>query len=334
MKSITLKAPYVIYIGDEHREAYAKTGVGLVQWRPELCCGQIRHSSDAFDMDIPDMTVADAVAAGAGSIVIGTAPVGGTVPDSWMPVLKEAAAAGLDVVAGLHSHLNDVPELVEAANKGGSQLIDVRVPPVELPIGTGKKRSGKRLLTVGTDCALGKKYTALQLDKDMRAAGLNVDFRATGQTGIMIAGNGIPLDAVVADFIHGAAEILSPDNDDDHWDVIEGQGGIFHPGYAAVSHGLLVGSQPDAFVVCHHAHREFISGWDGFPLRSIGEVIERTIEIGELTNPDIRCVGISVNTKHLEAQERQGYLSGLADKYGLPCVDPMITGTGDIVSNL
>lgn len=334
MNTISLRPPYVIYIGDEDRVAYAKTGVGLAEWRPELCCGQIRHSSEAYDMGIPDMSVADAVAAGAGSIVIGTAPVGGTVPESWMATLIEAAAAGIDVVAGLHSRLNDVSELVKAAKQGGSQLIDVRVPPAGLPIGSGKKRAGKRLLTVGTDCALGKKYTALQLEKDMRAAGMKVDFRATGQTGIMIAGEGLPLDAVVSDFLHGAAEVLSPDNDDDHWDVIEGQGGIFHPGYAAVSHGLLVGSQPDAFVVCHFAHRIYISGWDKFPLRSIGEVIDRTVEIGQLTNPDIRCVGISVNTGHLDDRERREYLSELSDKYSLPCVDPMIDGTGAIIEKL
>jgi uncharacterized NAD-dependent epimerase/dehydratase family protein len=191
-----------------------------------------------------------------------------------------------------------------------------------------------RLLTVGTDCALGKKYTALQLERDMRAAGLDVTFRATGQTGIMIAGAGIPLDAVVADFLSGAAELLSPDSAADHWDVIEGQGGIFHPGYGQVSHGLLIGSQPDAFVVCHAAGRETVEGWDHIPLPTIGDVIERSTAIGRLTNPRIRCVGISVNTASLADDERAGYLEELSARFGLPCVDPLVTGTSSIVANL
>jgi len=334
MNPTILRPPYVIFVGDESRTAYAKTGIGLMEWRPELCIGQIGLTEDAADLGLEPMSIEQAVAAGAGSLVIGTALVGGSVPDTWLGTLIEAASNGLDVVAGLHTRLADIAELVNAANLGGSKLVDVRVPPANLPIGSGKKRTGKRLLTVGTDCALGKKYTALQLEKDMRAAGLDADFRATGQTGIMIAGEGLPLDAVVSDFLSGAAELLSPDNEPDHWDVIEGQGGIFHPGYAAVSHGLLVGSQPDAFVVCHEAHRTHISSWDNFPLKTIGEVIERNIQIGQLTNAGIRCVGISINTSSLEQEQREAYLQGLSDKYGLPCVDPMVHGTSAIIENL
>jgi uncharacterized NAD-dependent epimerase/dehydratase family protein len=139
---------------------------------------------------------------------------------------------------------------------------------------------------------------------------------------------------VVADFVAGAAELLSPANDPQHWDVIEGQGGIFHPGYAAVSHGLLIGSQPDAFVVCHAAGRTHIEGWESFPLPSIGDVIERTTAIGSLTNPQIRCVGIAVNTASLDAAHRDAYLSELSERYELPCVDPLIHGTQAIIQSL
>jgi uncharacterized NAD-dependent epimerase/dehydratase family protein len=331
---IKLRAPYLIFVGDETRTTYAKTGRGIADWRRELCAGQLRLSPEAADLGLPDLAVADAAAAGAGSLVVGTALVGGSIPAAWIDTLSSAARAGMDIVAGLHSRLDGIPALVEAARSGGARLIDVRTAPPDLPVGSGRKRAGKRLLTVGTDCALGKKYTALQLEKDLRAAGLAADFRASGQTGIMIAGEGIPIDCVVADFISGAAELLSPDHAPGHWDVIEGQGGIFHPGYAAVSHGLLIGSQPDALVVCHAAGRTHVEGWPQIPLRSIGDVIERSVQIGSLTNPAIRCVGISVNTSDLAPGERAGYLAELSERYDLPAVDPMIDGTRAIVDRL
>ncbi|WCL54316.1 DUF1611 domain-containing protein [Gimibacter soli] len=334
MKTVELKAPYLIFTGSESRPTYAKTGAGLVEWRRELCLGHLRLSGSTLDLGLPDMTVAEAKAAGIRSLVIGTALVGGRIPDDWLDILEEAVLLGLDIVAGVHSRLADIERLAKAAAKSGASLIDVRVPPAVLPVGTGKKRSGKRLLTVGTDCAVGKKYTALQLEKDMRRAGLKADFRASGQTGIMIAGQGLPIDAVISDFVSGAAELLSPDNDADHWDVIEGQGGIFHPGYSAVTMGLLVGSQPDAFVVCHEAGRTHIEGWEDFPLPTIEAVIERTILIGQLTNPNITCVGVSVNTSSLSADERGKYLADLSDRLGLPCVDALKTGTDAIVARL
>jgi len=332
--TVELRPPYLIFVGDESRATYAKTGKGIADWRRELCAGQLRLSSDATDLGLQDMSVSAAVNLGVGSLIVGTALVGGSIPEHWLGTLCEAASAGMDIVAGLHTRLDSIAVLRDSASKGGSRLVDIRIPPANLPVATGQKRSGKRLLTVGTDCALGKKYTALQLEKDMRAQGYAADFRASGQTGIMIAGTGIPIDCVVADFISGAAELLSPSNDPSHWDLIEGQGGIFHPGYAAVSHGLLIGSQADAFVVCHAAGRTHIEGWDGYPVPSIGEVIERTISIGSLTNPDIRCVGISVNSLALTEPQRERYLAELSAQYALPCVDPMITGTEAIIAKL
>ncbi len=331
MEPIQLRPPYLIFLGDETRRTYGKTGQGIADWRRDLCAGQLRLTPDTLDVGLPDLSVEDAIDAGVGSLLVGTALVGGSVSAAWIDTLCRAARGGMDIVAGLHSRLDRIPELVAAAGEGGVRLIDVRTPPTDLPVGTGRKRSGRRLLTVGTDCALGKKYTALQLERDLRERGIDAQFRASGQTGIMIAGSGVPIDCVVADFISGAAEILSPDNDDDHWDIIEGQGGIFHPGYAAVTHGLLIGSQPDAFVVCHEAKRNSLSGWPHIPVPTIAEVIERTVAIGRLTNPAIRCVGISVNTSTLADTGRDGYLQGLSDRYGLPCVDPMVTGTAALL---
>lgn len=334
MHTVEITPPYLLFLADETRETYVKTGRGIVDWRRALCGGQLRLSSDTLDLGLPDLSIEEAKAAGVRTLIIGTSQVGGDIQSKWINKLAEAAAAGLDIVAGLHTRLSSVYEINEAARRGHSRIIDVRSPPADIPVGSGKPRSGQRILTVGTDCALGKKYTALQLEKDMRETGMNADFRASGQTGIMIAGRGIPIDCVVADFISGAAELLSPANEDDHWDVIEGQGGIFHPGYAAVTHGLLLGSQPDAFVVCHAAGREHMAGWDHVPLPSIGEVIQRTVDIGRLTNPDIRCAGISVNTSQLTADQREEYLTNLSQRYALPCVDPVVTGCQAIIENL
>jgi len=334
MHTVSLKPPYLIFLGDESRRTFVKTGAGLVDWRRQLCAGQFRLTADTVDLGLPDMTIETAVTAGVKSLVIGTSTIGGALPNNWQPALAAAAGAGLDVVAGLHTRLADNPTLSAAAASSGARLVDIRVPPAELPVASGSKRSGMRLLTVGTDCALGKKYTALQLEKDLRSTGVDADFRASGQTGIMIAGRGIPLDAVVSDFLSGAAELLSPNNSPGHWDVIEGQGGIFHPAYAPVSHGLLLGSQPDAFVVCHEAGRDRMSGWEHYALPTIEEVIARTVAIGSLTNPNIRCVGISINSSTLPADKREAYLADFAKRYGLPCVDPLVEGTSAIVAHL
>ena len=280
------------------------------------------------------MTPAEAAAAGASTLIWGVAGVGGLIPKHWVPALFDAVEAGLDICAGTHSSLTVIEGLAEAASKAGVRLIDIRKPPPNLPVGTGKKRSGMRLAMIGTDCVVGKKYSALAIAKEMNDRGMKADFRATGQTGIMIAGGGMPIDAVVSDFVSGAAEILSPANDDDHWDVIEGQGSLFHPGYAAVTLGLLHGSQPDAFVVCHEAGRKVIEAFPDYPLPTLQELIELTIANGKLTNPNIRCVGISINTARLSAEARADYLKETGDAHGLPCVDPVATGVGPIVDHI
>ncbi len=334
MNTIELKTPYLIFVGEETREGFAKTGLGIVEWRRSLCKGQISLEGGTIDLGLPSMTIKEAAEANVGSLIIGTASIGGNVPEAWMDTLVEALEQGIDIVAGVHNLLKDVPRLREAAAKSGARLVDIRIPPNNIPVSSGKKRTGRRLLTVGTDCAVGKKYTALAIERDMKSNGMNVDFRASGQTGIMIAGKGIPIDSVVTDFVSGAAELLSPNNDADHWDIIEGQGGIIHPGYAAVSMGLLIGSQPDAFVVCHEPTRSSIEGWDDFALPTIQEVIERTTQIGKLTNAAIRCVGVSINTSKLNPAERQNYLDDLSKEIGLPCVDPLKDGTQRIIDQL
>lgn len=331
---VSLRAPYLVMIGDVKDALYAKTGFGIVQWCRDKVAGQLRFAGCPVDMGVPDMTVDEAKAAGVKSLIIGVAPVGGVVPDSWLAAIESAAAAGIDIVCGLHIRLGDYPAIVAAANASGARLVDVRVPPRRLPVGTGVKRSGKRVLMVGTDCAVGKKYSALALAAALQEDGVKATFRATGQTGIMIAGSGLPIDAVVSDFVSGAAELLSPDNDADHWDVIEGQGSLFHPGYAAVSLGLLHGSQPDAIVVCHDASRTRIDEWEGYDLPTIPECIELNLANGRLTNRRIRCVGVSVNTSGLPAAERDDYRRRVSAETGLPCIDPLQDGMQPIVAAL
>lgn len=323
---LTLPQPYLLFLGDSTEPGFAKTASGLVDWAPERCLAEYSLPGCTVSVGLPRMTPAEARAAGARSLVIGVANQGGFIGETWVAALVEALDAGLDLVSGMHSRLETIPEVAEAARRNGRRLFDVRVPPAGIPVGTGRKRTGKRLLTVGTDCALGKKYTALALHRAFLARGLDADFRATGQTGIMIAGRGIPMDAVVSDFEAGAAEILSPDAAPDHWDLIEGQGSLFNPAYAAVSLGLLHGSQPDLFVVCHDPTRTMVLGLDGYAMPSIEEVIDLTVRLGSRTNPAIRCAGVSLNTSKLAAAEADALLAAEARRLGLPVADPIRGG--------
>ena len=329
--TLQLRSPYLIFLGDAPDKINAKTALGLAQWAPERCVAQHRYKHCPVDLGLPDMTVAGAAQAGAKSLVIGVAPVGGVLQAHWVASLLEAMAAGMDIVSGLHTKLSDNIQLRDAAKRYETHLIDVRVPPEHLSIGSGVKRSGKRLLAVGTDCAVGKKYTSLAITKALQSAGIACDFRATGQTGIMIAGQGIPIDAVVADFIAGAAETLSPDNQTEHWDIIEGQGSLFNPAYAGVSLGLLHGSQPDAIVLCHDPMRAHIDSCPHQPIPSVQACIEANVNLGRLTNPAIQCVGISVNTSQLPAAQREDYLQKLSQANDLPCVDPIVDGVQPII---
>ena len=324
--ALVLPQPYVLFLGDTTIPGFAKTAFGLKDWAPDKCVGELRLPGATVTTGLEALTAAEAHARGARALVIGVANLGGVIPANWRASLIEALEAGLDLIAGMHMRLADIPELAKAAHRLGRQLIDVRVPPPQIPVGTGRKRSGKRLLTVGTDCALGKKYTALALARAFEARGIDSDFRASGQTGIMIAGRGIAMDAVVSDFEAGAAELLSPDAHARHWDVIEGQGALTHPAYAAVSLGLLHGSQPDVFVVCHEPGRTEMLGTAGYTLTSVEEIVELTLLLGRRTNPAIRCGGFAFNTSALEESEATELRARESARLGLPVADPVRGG--------
>jgi len=324
-----IRAPYLMFLGTAPDDLAAKTAQGVVDWRRDACLGELKLPGCGTTTGLPGMTITEAAAKGAKTMVIGVVNAGGVLPDSWIGTIVEALEAGLDVASGLHAKLSSFPAVKAAAERHGRQLFDVRLSSMTFATGKGQKRPGKRLLTVGTDCSVGKKYAALAIDKELRTRGVDSDFRATGQTGVLIAGRGVAIDAVVADFIAGAAEWLTPENSPNHWDIVEGQGSLFHPSFAGVTLGLLHGAQPDWFVVCHETTRTKMRGVET-PLPTVGQVIEATVAMGKLTNPAIRCGGIAINTSKLSKAEADATLKRFADEYGLPTVDPIATGVGPI----
>jgi uncharacterized NAD-dependent epimerase/dehydratase family protein len=334
MTAHKIKKPYLLLIGDTENPNNAKTAFGLRDWTPEACIGQLRFNDKAVDLGLPEMSPVKALLAGAKTLVIGITPSGGQLPDNWHYIIVEALNAGLDIAAGLHQRLSEIPEIAECAARLGRQIHDVRHCDTKFQVGTGLRRAGRRLLTVGTDCASGKKYTALAIAKTMVAMGLKADFRATGQTGILLSGNGVAVDAVIADFVSGAAESLSPANSPDHWDIIEGQGSLFHPAYAGVTLGLLHGSQPDALVLCHNPTRKSLNGFPHVPLVSLDQAVATYLSAARLTNPTAQFVGVAMNTSALSLAEAEKVMKDTSHSLGLSCIDPMRTGVESIVAVL
>jgi uncharacterized NAD-dependent epimerase/dehydratase family protein len=331
---MAIEHPYLLFLGDAADQLAAKTAQGIADWRPEWCLGQLRLPGCNADLGLTEMNLTEAVEAGARTLVVGVANRGGVISHDWIDILEKALIMGLDLAAGLHSRLADVPALAAVAGQHGRQLFDVRHPTREFQVGNGKKRSGKRLLTVGTDCSVGKMYTSLAIEKEMRAQGLNADLRATGQTGILISGDGVSVDAVVADFISGAIEWLTPDNDPDHWDVIEGQGSLFHASFAGVSLGLLHGAQADALVLCHEPTRTHMRGLPGYDLPGLKDCLEVNLAAARLTNPAVAAVGVAVNTSQMAEGTAGDLLRRIEDDLGLPATDPFKDGVAAIVARL
>ncbi len=331
---MSIKQPYLMFLGDAPDQLAAKVASGVQMWRPDVCLGQYRLPGCQADLGLPDMTIAEAKAAGVETVVVGVANRGGVIPDSWRKSLVEAIEAGLDIASGLHTRLADIPEIAEAAADHGRALFDVRHPTRAFEVGHGERTPGKRLLTVGTDCSIGKMFTSLAIEKEMRARAMKVDFRATGQTGIFIVGDGVSVDAVVADFISGATEWLCPPNEPDHWDVIEGQGSLFHASFAGVSLGLLHGARADALVLCHEPTRTHMRGLPNHALPDLKAAIALNEQCGRLTNPDCRVVGVSVNTAALAEGDARACLDAVAEETGLPTVDAYRFGAGPLVDAL
>lgn len=329
-----IETPYLLYLGHSNDPADIKTSRGLAVFRPDICIGEYRHDDCPLTLDLPCMDFVAAHAAGARTLVLGIANAGGKLGEDLIVDALAAMEAGLDIASGLHHRLNAEPRLIEAAARLGRKLHDVREPRPDIPIGNGKRRAGKRLLTVGTDCSVGKMYTTLCLATALEKRGLKADFRATGQTGILIAGGGVPLDAVVADFISGAIEQISPARTDDGWDLIEGQGSLYHPSFAGVSTGLLHGAQPDALVLCHDPVRPHMRGLPHYPLPGIAESIEANLRVARLTSADVRMVGIALNTSAIPEEEAIALCARIEAEFGLPTSDPYRFGVETILDRL
>lgn len=329
-----IPGPFLLYLGHTDDYIGIKTSRGLAEFRREDCVGEFRHDDCPLTLGLPRMNMVDAALAGARTLVLGIAGAGGRMGPALIEDAALALETGMNVAAGLHQRLRDQPRLVALAAERGLQLFDVRDPPPDLDVGKGYARAGNRLLTVGTDCSVGKMYSTLAITRALQARGVPADFRATGQTGILIAGAGVPIDAVVADFISGGIERLAPARDDDGWDVIEGQGSLFHPSFAGVSLGLLHGSQPNALVLCDDPGRPHMRGLPGRAMPSLTETLARNLELGRLTSPDVRAVGICLNTSKLDPTEARRVCDRAEDALGLPATDPMALGVEAIVDKL
>lgn len=312
-----IETPYLLFLGDAPDPLAAKVAQGIKDWRPENCVGQLRLDGCKADLGLADMTLAEAKAAGAKTLVIGVANRGGVISQAWKKVLIEALEEGFDLASGLHNLLREEEDLAAVAKATGRALHDVRIPSVKYPIANGEPRRGKRLLAVGTDCSVGKMYTALALDTAMREAGMKSTFRATGQTGILITGDGVPLDAVIADFMAGSIEYLTPDNDEDHWDIIEGQGSLFHVSYSGVTMALVHGGQPDALILCHEPTRTHMRGLPGYRLPTLEAVRDMALTLAQVANPACKVIGVSINTQHMAEDEARAYCAEVEARLGL-----------------
>ncbi|NOI80168.1 DUF1611 domain-containing protein [Vibrio tubiashii] len=327
---MSIAQPYLLFLGDVTDPIAAKTARGIALWRPETCKGQLRLSEEAVSLDLPELSLQQAKEQGVKTLVIGTANAGGVIPERWQQTLIQAAEMGFNIASGMHSRLSDIPQLKLLEEQGICQLHDVRHFDESLAVGNGKKRLGKRLLTVGTDCSVGKMFTALALESALKNRSVDAQFKATGQTGILIEGSGISVDAVVADFISGAVEAISPDFTDHEWDIIEGQGSLFNPSFAGVSLGLLHGAQADALVLCHEIGRAHIRHLPHCSVPSIEETLSANLAAAKLTNPNVQIVGISLNTSAISEEDARALCADWQEQFKVPVTDPVRFGIDSI----
>jgi uncharacterized NAD-dependent epimerase/dehydratase family protein len=332
--SMKLSSPFLLFIGDATDPLSIKMAKSAADWSPENCVGEFSLPECTVTTGLQQLTIEQAKAEGAKSFVLGFANSGGTLEDEWIPAILQALDAGFDIVSGLHQKLTSVDVIAQKSKALNLQLVDIRHPQQTFKTANGIKRTGKRLLTVGTDCSVGKMYTSLSLKRAMDKQNIANTFRATGQSGILISGNGVAVDCVVSDFISGAVESLSPNADKDHWDIIEGQGSLSHPAFAGVSLGLLHGSQPDALVICHAVGREHMRGLKHFALPTIEQTIQLNQAAAKLTNPEARVVGISINSSAVDTQAARNYCKELEQRIGLPTLDPFRHDINPILENL
>jgi uncharacterized NAD-dependent epimerase/dehydratase family protein len=318
--------------GDAH---YGKTMRGVVAYSPHPTVAIVDsdRAGERYEQIPIVATVDEGLAYEPDTALVGVATQGGRFPEAWRELLKESVAAGLHVENGLHEFLSDDPEISELAAKHGVELRDLRKPPPGLSVPTGEnlRVRAKIVLTVGSDCAIGKKTVAIELDRAARARGLKSEFVPTGQTGIAIAGWGIAVDAVVADFLAGAAEWLVVEGARRGGEVlfVEGQGALVHPAYSGVTMGLLHGSAAHALVLCHKAGAEVVEGYPDHPLPTLAELVELH-ERASLPRRPAKVAGIALNTQGLSEDDARAATAAARADTGLPADDPVRFG-GDVL---
>jgi uncharacterized NAD-dependent epimerase/dehydratase family protein len=320
--------------GDPH---YGKTARGVIRYSPHPVVAVLDSTRAGETMDgIPVVgTVNDSLCFNPTTAIVGVATQGGRFPPAWRDLLKSAIAKGLDVESGLHEFISDDPELSELAARHRVELRDLRRPPPGLSVPTGEnlKVPGTIVLTVGSDCAIGKKTVAVELDLEARKQGLASVFVPTGQTGIAIAGWGIAVDAVISDFLAGAAEWLVVEGSRRGGDLlfVEGQGSLAHPAYSGVTLGLMHGAAPHLFVLCHKAGAREVEGFPGHPLPSLPELVDLHERISLPARPG-KVAAIALNTAGLDEDAARAAIDEAGAETGLPADDPVRFGAGTLLA--
>jgi uncharacterized NAD-dependent epimerase/dehydratase family protein len=319
---------------------FGKTARGVIRYRPEHVVALL--DSERVEGDTQDgfpvvRTVAEAMQYGPTTALVGVATQGGRFPPAWRELLKDAIRAGLDVENGLHEFISDDAELVGIAREHGVTLRDLRKPPpgLNVPTGANLTHGSKVVLTVGSDCAIGKMTVSLELDREARRRGIKSEFVPTGQTGIAIAGWGISVDAVVADFIAGAAETLVLEGVERGGELlfVEGQGSLLHPMYSGVTLGLIHGSAPHAYVLCHKADETVVDGDERFPIPPLSELVDLHRRMSLIPRP-AEVLAIALNTRDLDENAALRAIEAAEAETGLPAGDPVRFGAGKIVDAL
>ena len=329
-----LPKPYLIYLGSSKTKVGAKIANALVTWRKSEISAYYSLPDCEISYDFPFVTPEEAPALGIKSMVIAFANSGGFLVKDDIKIAERALRSGLNVISGMHVKLEDYPEIALACKETSSKVYNIRFCNTELTTDDAKKRSGKRILTIGTDCSVGKMFAALALNSELQNRNINSKFIATGQTGIILSGEGIAVDSVVSDFTAGAAAILSPNTDDDSFYVIEGQGSLHHPSFAAVSLGLLHGSQPDYLVLCHDPFRKEMRHLD-YAMPTIEDTANLNITHAFRTKNNVSLKGIILNLSQAkDSDERIRIKAEFEDLYNLPVADIFNFGVDKIIDNI
>ena len=329
---------------------YGKTATGIIRYGKDPVVAVIDSTKAGQDVSealgallgkgIPVVhDIHEALTCKPDTLLIGIAPMGGALPKEWHWQLLTAIEAGLDIISGLHVFIADDDELRTAAEKRGVTIWDVRRPPEKNRVARfiPHRPGSHTVLLVGSDCAVGKMTVALELDREAQRRGLNSAFVATGQTGIMISGTGLPVDRIISDFVAGLVEEMVLDFSARHdWVFVEGQGALNHPGYSPVTLGLIHGSMPDAMLFCHKAGATAIEGYENCPLPSLKRMIAFNEDTVSWVRPERPCkvVGLALMTHDLAEQEAQGALKQAENETGLPATDVLRSGAGVLMDAL